>query len=296
MAVAEFEEKTVETAYNMELACGVGGQPAVYSPGQVLEGLVGFDVAAAPGTAHPVWGVLGLSRPPGVRLLPTLWGPPGTPRGGVHLPSWPASLILQFKRPEYMVGPTSRQWRLWGHPYYRFTRNNRQHRILTKFERGVGDRAVVRYAAPAFHTYGALEVAQLSGRIVQSFGHVSPVRLGSHKVWTYVDAGGWGRGNPAGPREPFERLSDLIRPRQVPLSEFREYLPSQELERLEDLAAHLRGLAANCQAADPTFVRGVRRWATEAASELVRGLSADIPEMGRREQPWVDLVVVQSFM
>ena len=49
MVAATFEEKTYETAYNIELAAGRGGNLRIFSPGQVLEKLTGFDAAADPG-------------------------------------------------------------------------------------------------------------------------------------------------------------------------------------------------------------------------------------------------------
>jgi hypothetical protein len=55
MLRASFEENTFECAYDIELAMGTGGNPQVFSPGQVLKNLLGFDSASARGSAYVIW-------------------------------------------------------------------------------------------------------------------------------------------------------------------------------------------------------------------------------------------------
>lgn len=72
MPRAEFEEKEYEMAFNIELAAGGG---AVFSSGQVLEKIVGYDAAGAPDRDHAVWQILSVPRPKGLRLVQTHWRP-----------------------------------------------------------------------------------------------------------------------------------------------------------------------------------------------------------------------------
>ena len=283
VVTADFEEKSYETAYNVELASGQGGNPRVFSPGQVLEKLTGFDAAADPGPDHLIWRVLRTPRPPGLSLLPAHWSPStlGTPRPD-RLPTMPVSLILQFKRPEYLRGAAAKQWKLWYYPYYRFKVDPPQHNVLRRLERRLVGAALVRYAAPAFHRLEDLEVAQLSRAIIERSGHVSPEALGGHRVWTYQSAGAVGRGNPTGQRLIFETLGDL-------LSHFIAEIPQRtgEIARYDGLASHLATMAAECRDREPRLRAIVDTW---ARSLLISGIPAD------RAQVLADYASVQTLV
>jgi hypothetical protein len=211
MVAATFEEKTYETAYNAELIAGAGGNWRIFSPGQVLEKVTGFDVAADPGPEHLIWRVLRAPRPRGLSLMPSHWASSrsGLPKAQ-ELPSMPLSLILQFKRPEYLYGSRAAQRRLWHGPYYRFSRSREQHSVLKRLESNLADDAIVRYASPAFHTLGELEEAQMKRKVIALSGHVAPSVFGRHQVWTYNAAGTYGRGNPTGRARPVEAFDDLF--------------------------------------------------------------------------------------
>jgi len=150
-----------------------------------------------------------LPRPTGVRLMPSLWSPGHLPRAD-QLPATPVTLILQFKRPEYLFGATARQWRFWDQPYFRFGRESEQQRVLYALERKVGNDALVRYAAPAFWRRGELEAAHLRAEVVEQSGFVSPSRLARHRWWTYLRPGIDGRANPGGGPARFEASADLF--------------------------------------------------------------------------------------
>jgi hypothetical protein len=92
MPWAEFEEKEYEDACLVEL--GRGGR--VYGAGPVLERLLGYDAAADPGHVHPIWALLAVPRPRGLRLLPALWAP-GTEPPLARLPRAVVSLLVQYK-------------------------------------------------------------------------------------------------------------------------------------------------------------------------------------------------------
>ena len=96
---ASFEEKQYETAANAELALS---NPAVYAPGQVAEAILGFDVATKQDVTASIWNLLQLGAPAGVVLTPNFWsGAPKVP-ADIYLPTFYVSLILQYKRAEFM--------------------------------------------------------------------------------------------------------------------------------------------------------------------------------------------------
>jgi hypothetical protein len=256
---AKFEEKTFETAYCIEIATGPGGHPVLFSPGQVLEKILGFDAAANPGPRHILWKVLRLPRPPGLNLLPGLWA------GGIQptkakLPTYPVSVFLQFKRPDYLRGARAKQWKLWKSPYYRFERTTHQHTVLARLERNLTTQAVVRYAAPAFHTLPQLEAAQLTRSVIASSGHVAPLRLGRHRVWTYQRPGSYGRPNPSGDPVPFELFGDLLEQAVVRRNE-QQQLEVYQDDELAGLTRHLEVVASACRAREPRLRSAVDAWA-----------------------------------
>lgn len=262
MPRAEFEEKQYETAANIELARRLR-HPAVFSSGQVLEEILGYDTVAAPSASHVIWRVLGVSRPKGVRLVPSFWLPYPSPPAE-RLPLSPVSLVLQFKRPDHLRGASARQWRLWSHPYFRFERTEKQHQVLRRVEQRVGNAAVVRYAAPAFWRYTELEAHQLAGRVLDESGFVSPAALGSHKVWTYDRPGALGYPNPDGEGLRFQSLDELL---------FRELpsVQSAELVLYRPLVEHVALLAEAVGYRSPAVRGPVEQW--------VRLVAREVPEL-----------------
>jgi len=254
--LADFAEKTFETAYDIELASGIGGNPAVFAPSQVLEKLLGFDAAANPDANHVLWSVLSASRPPGLVLTSESWAGSGfAAPEQVHLPTFPISYVVQFKRPEYLRGSRAAQWRLWHAPYYRFRRETDQQRVLKRLELNLGSEAVVRYAAPAFHTNPQLDAARWARTIISQTGHVSPTTLADHQVWTYQAADQPGRGNPAGPLRSFETFGTIFRSPEAISGE-----TSRDLMRGDGLAAHVRALGQVAMLREPHLRRVVGAW------------------------------------
>jgi hypothetical protein len=258
MVWAEFEEKEYESAAFGELMRpNPSGPSYAFSAGQVLEKLVGYDAAAAPSAAHVVWRILHSPRPPGVRLLPSMWMPAPSP-SAERLPYTPVTLVLQFKRPEYLYGASAAQWRFWQQPYFRFSRETQQQRVLSTLERNAGDDALVRYAAPAFWQRAHLEAAHLRGEVVLGSGFVSPSRLVRHRCWTYIAPGIDGRANPAGTPARFEAREELFR------ALFDRPTASTDLVPSEAFGEHVTrvGVAAR-RAAPATLRRNVEAWQTE---------------------------------
>jgi hypothetical protein len=163
MAWAQFEEKEFEDAANGE----IHRQGFVFAFAPVIEAVLGYDAATAPDPDHLIWRVLRVPRPPGLRLLPPYW--PSSNASPAHkLPPIPVSLILQYKRPEYLRGGAAKQWRLWRQPYFRFTRSDRQHRVLLRLERFVHGDVLVRYTAPGFWEQTDLDYARLARYVLSS--------------------------------------------------------------------------------------------------------------------------------
>lgn len=268
MVAADFEEKTYEIAYDVEMSHGAG--PTPWAPGQVLEHLVGFDAAASPDPSHPLWRVLGVPRPKGLVLVPDHWlGLPGRRPARRLLPSNPISFMVQFKRPEFIRSHAGKQWKLWRTPYYRFKIDSAQQRTLKRLETNTAGEAVVRYAAPAFSTNRAMDIARLSGQVINSSGHVAPSTMTGHTAWTYVAAGTAGRPNPTGEERRFDRLSDLFR-------EPDDNEQSQSLGTPSDITAfdamglHVEDLARAALTREPDLRRTVNAWRQELIRENVR--------------------------
>lgn len=192
--VVELTEKPYEMAFAREIS------GHFQATDQVIEKTLGYDAFGNVPATDPVWGILGFF-PQGVRLQAHHWrGAPAQP--DQNHPSWPTratNLLLQFKRPEYMILDTAGQWGLWKKPYYRFKITNAvQQQTLSALDRELSkrNRAVVRYASPAFYTYKDLTKYTLATKVVTMSNFVEPSKLDGHKVWTYVDQGTYGQANP----------------------------------------------------------------------------------------------------
>lgn len=208
MVRAQFEEKEYEIAFSVEM--GNSTQPTpIFSSGVVAEKVLGYDAAADPKHLHTIWRLLNIERPAGVTLFPHFWRMGQEPPLD-RLPGVPISIILQYKRPEYLRGGKAKQWSRWHSPYFRFSRSMEQHSILRRIESKLGQEVVVRYAAPAFHTRGEYENAVLQRKILEQTGFVSPTLLGNHKVWTYNQPGNAGFGNPSGRWQRFDAVENLF--------------------------------------------------------------------------------------
>lgn len=186
---AEFREKSFENAFNVELGS------SVFSTDQVAEKLLGYDAFGNPSRTHKIWAILG-TRPPGVILTNGHWI--HTPSPGAALPpiKRATSLLLQYKRPEYLHLSTSKQWHLWNSPYYRFRIETQQQAVLSGLESTLRGDALVRYASPCFHTWNELIDHAVADEIIEQTGFTTPHSLGTHSYWTYQFPGTVGKPNP----------------------------------------------------------------------------------------------------
>jgi hypothetical protein len=260
VVVAQFEEKTYEIAYDIELSSGAGGTPTLWAPGQVLEHLLGFDATGDPQPDHVLWTVLTAPRPPGIVLLSSFW--PGLPKAAAaQLPSRPASFIVQYKRPEYLHGGRAKQWSFWRAPYFRFKIDSGQQRVLKRLEVKLGREALVRYAAPAFHSSQQLEIAQMQRSVITQSGHVPPSALAGHSAWTYQYPGNAGRANPGGETHAFYRLEDMFsEPRE---GDDTSNPISAALVSIDGVAEHVSDVARAVTLHEPQLRKALQLWRRE---------------------------------
>lgn len=223
-----FREKQYETAANIELGFHY---PAVFAPDQVIEGILGYDVAAHQPSDSPIWKLLDVKARTGLMLNSNLWQRAKRQPKQADLPSDYVSLIFQYKCPEEITRSNGRQWHFWKANYFRFEIYPHQHEILRKLETSTGNRAVVRYAAPAFSGYKVLQDHQLNRKVLAHSAFVSPVQIGHHAVWTYTEAGNLGRGNPDGDEQRLETAEEVL-------------TRANDSSVRETLLEHLRGVAA----------------------------------------------------
>ncbi|SEU28484.1 hypothetical protein SAMN05443639_113173 [Stigmatella erecta] len=232
---AEFEEKEFEGPLNTQLCLGT----PMWSPGQVLEAIVGFDVALMVQDSV-FWGQQGFAALPQGAAIHSSWWHSAIAHLAVQVPSPPSfrlNLFLQYKRPQYLHVAQAGEWSDWQKAYYRFRTMAHQQSALDACAQALGANGLVAYASPAFHSRVAL-YRHVEHRTLRANTHFAPAsRLTGHELYTYVDAttpgkahsevvkveplrflsGGNGGGPPPGPRgdggnrQPAELLADARR-------------------------------------------------------------------------------------
>ena len=191
METAEFEEKDYEgPLYNQLLF----GNHRISTPGQVFENAFGLDAALE--ANHPnFWDFFNYTDVPnGIYLSDYGWGWVWR-RYGKHrdLPNFPVNLLIQAKRPDYLLG---RNHKIASHgitkDYWRFKVREHQQPLLYKLERQLRNRALVVYASSAFHTLYNLNKFTENKTIVENSTFVRPTRLIGHHSWNYDQPGTFG--------------------------------------------------------------------------------------------------------
>lgn len=238
MSLAEFEEKQYEVPANIELGLQHAG---VFAAGQVLEAIVGYDVAVSPPQDAPIWQLIGVNAPPGLLLIPNLWQRARAKPKAADLPSLYVSLIFQYKRPHTLSSIRSRQWHYWKKHHYRFSILRHQQLILERLEAALSNRAVLRYSCPAFSTYHELQSRQKTHTVLQHSAFVLPSALIGHEAWTYDSPGSVGYANAGGVKGRTETVGVLW-----------DCVKAVSRGRKENLFEHLRGMASEVQAREIT--------------------------------------------
>ena len=234
MQPAEFEEREYEAPLYNQLA---SANSLVWSPGQVFEHHVGIDYAMF---LEDEWIFRLHSLPvlPGAWLAryrwPRSWFQRRVPR---RLPTFGLNLFLQSKRPSWGKRPPkpAREKGITG-VFWRIDLDAEQQNALSFLATRLGKRALVLYAAPAFHDYVNLYKHTRRGTIASSSSFPSVHALQGHEGWFYNQPGAMGVANPdyVGVTEPGldERIDNLSR---TPLDG-----PTDWRSALKDLGANIR--------------------------------------------------------
>lgn len=221
---AEFEEKTYEQHLTSEL---VHSRRLFFPPGQVLEDIVGFDVALRTSNHHlwklfphmyPRWRRMFFMHPPGVHLRHEWWQE--LEHEVEHFPKFKFNCFIQAKRPNRMVRSDAAEYASWRKPYFRYDTFLSQQQALELLAHKTSGKAIVAYACPAFHTYGELWSAINSGQLVKQSNFCEIANLNGHDRYSFVVPGNLGiaHSDPT-PIEskPFDRALDALQdqtPRQ----------------------------------------------------------------------------------
>lgn len=186
MTWAQFEEKELEGPLNAQLSA----RGVFWSPGQVLEKIVGFDVAMVVSEVG-FWASMGFGTvPSGRRVLSSWW--PGWPSLFVRPlfrfrtpPTFTLNAFFQYKRPQYLSHGGS-EWSAWASPYYRFDLTRHQQLALEACATSLGVHGLVAYGSPVFYQRDELFRHIEHGTLVNNTHFVEAVRLSGHARYTYV--------------------------------------------------------------------------------------------------------------
>lgn len=193
---AEFEEKTYEQHLTSEL---VHSRRLFFPPGQVLENIVGFDVALRTSNHHfwklfprmyPWWRRMFFMHPQGVHLRHEWWQE--LEDEIEHFPKFKFNCFIQAKRPNRMVRSDAAEYASWNEPYFRYDTFLSQQQALERLAQKTSGKAVVAYACPAFHTYGELWAAINSGQLVKQSNFCEIAKLNGHGRYSFVSSGNLG--------------------------------------------------------------------------------------------------------
>ena len=234
MGKAEFEEKEYEGPLYNQLT----GNRNIWSPGQVFEQHIGIDYAML---LEEEW-IFNLHRfrrvLPGAALSRYRWPRRWFLRRTTNrLPTFRLNLFIQAKRSEWNRGARKllRENGIQG-PHWHFKIDEDQQVALETVWNKLRNRALVDYAAPAFHTHQDLYRHTRGGTIAENSTFPSVQVLKDHQAWYYQHPGASGVAN----TEP-EKIEEL---------------------QLNDRIADLIGSELNAE--------------NQAWSDNLKGLSADI--------------------
>lgn len=243
---AEFEEKTYEQHLTSEL---VHSRRLFYAPGQVLEGLVGFDAAIHTSNhafwknfphMYQWWHRIFFKYPPGEQLRPEWWKE--LEQEVEHFPKFKFNCFIQAKRPDHMVRSGTAEYKSWGKPYFRYDTFSSQQRALEALARRTMGKGIVVYACPAFHTSQKLWAAVRSGELVHQSNFCEIIKLSGHSRYSFVSAGSSGIAH----SEPvpvesasFEHALDMLE-NQEPAQSNLEFL-AETAESIENAIKDIEG-------------------------------------------------------
>jgi len=182
---SEFEEKEFENPLYMELR----SERRLWTPGQVLEGHLGFDAALH--VTNDFWTITGHTKAPGVTLarygLSPMLAQPGT------LPDFSTNVFLQAKRPfEYIDPPADVKVHGFTAPSWFFKVTAHQQVFLEALAAHLGSDADVSYACAVFTTKAKLFELTIGGELRKHTTFPLATKLKDHTRWIYAKGGGVG--------------------------------------------------------------------------------------------------------
>lgn len=177
---AQFEEKTFEGFANAELTVwqyANGVAPAmVYSPGQKLEELLGFDVMTRLDPDSALYRALFGGIRGGAGVAPSFHA--HRPTGAVH---GFYNLFFQYKRPTFFATAHRNAYWAKGEAHYAFETTDRrgfaQLKTLIGLERALNGLGLVRYVSPTVYTDAGLQGLAMAGKVLATSTFVSPALL-----------------------------------------------------------------------------------------------------------------------
>lgn len=205
--LAEFEEKQFEQAINYEL---IKNHNLLYTPGQVLENILGFDVALF--TVNwifwknfPEFEKLQKFRffrhfyrffdyfPEGSLLCQEFWYELDKEiDNNDFFPKIKFNAFIQHKRPNYLASRYSSEWNSWNSPYFRYAVIPHQQKALELLDNKIQQNGIVVYACPAFYTLHDLWESKKTNQLVSKTNFCQVSRIQDHKVYTFKTAGNFG--------------------------------------------------------------------------------------------------------
>lgn len=191
---AQFEEKEFEVPLYFEMISKSG---KVWPPGQVLEHTFGFDIALHT-INHNLWRILGFPHfLPGVILNDYSWDFAWRKINKRPLPTFATNLFIQAKRPQELkhlknnlkIHYQSLTNKKFGSPYWRFSIEAEQQKMLEKVSEKIKNRALIIYASPSFSKSSTLFQYIEQEKLIDNCSFPKAIHLKNHKQWNYDQPG-----------------------------------------------------------------------------------------------------------
>lgn len=291
----DFEEKTFEVAANTELALlgaglscpGCGGHhcvfcgeqhqvPAVdlWAPGQVLEGVLGFDVLVdLDGEASDLQALLGVAIPAGMNWKSHFGGVTGVGSA----PKW-ASIFIQYKRSDWVTRRHGVFKTKFSGPFHRFDVDPDQHALLAGLREAAAGEALVIYAAPRFHANDDMLHYRRNRLVLERTAFIEVESGADHHYGAYDETSAWLCSDPeAATGLSLPGLLSSIRRLDLPAVDssseaLRTHIATvagatRFMERIDSIDDNEQGIASDIAAVLQFALRSDVRWVLAAVAQ-----------------------------
>lgn len=200
----KFEEKQYENQMNMILACqeGIYKNKSLFSPGQVLEGQLGFDVAMHTCNKkfmrnfYRDWDYLFYEYinywRHGMELKNLYEFHEVYEEIFNHMPNIKYNIFIQYKKPKFIKKSTAPEYWKWKTSYFRYKLTDHQQKILEELTHSIGNQALVIYASPAFVTQEEFWENVNNQTMIDNSNFCKVEELIGHHRYTYIKGGRYG--------------------------------------------------------------------------------------------------------